>query len=192
MTGSNDARIGCLYTLFEKKPEEGIVFTEKAFISHISDMITTMTGFISYYISTARYDEGIRAAGWMIRFLESLKKDPGRHAYTDKIAGLVYLDLAIAQDRKGLPEASEESLRTAVRIAAAFDSDPVCTLENMMLLNSAEEISVYDDSGPTAAEGLENVLEDFSSFVSNAFRKKFDLETETAKQHPTMRKETNP
>ena len=183
LTGSNDARIGCLYTLFEKKPEEGIVFTERAFFSHISDMITTLLGYISYYISTARYDEGIRAAEWAIRFLESLKADPARPAYLDKIISLLYLDRAVLQDGKGMPEASEESLRTAVRIAAVFDGDPVSTMENVILLRNAEKQGVYDDSGPTATDGLKRSLEETSPFVSEAFRKKFDREIETAKQH---------
>ena len=175
LTGSNNARIGCLYILSEKKPEEGIVFTEKAFLNHISDMITTMAGYMDYYIATARYDQGIRAAEWAIRFLESLKEDPDRHAYMDKIISLFYLSLAILQDGKGLPEASEASLRTAVRTAAVFDEEPVFTLENLILLNNAEKHSLYDDTGPTAMDGLKSSLEDLSSFVSDAFRKKFDM-----------------
>ncbi len=55
LTGSNDARIGCLYTLYENKPEEGIRYTERAFFSNVADMITTMSGYVYYYISTARY-----------------------------------------------------------------------------------------------------------------------------------------
>lgn len=176
LTGSNNARIGCLYTLFEKKPEEGIAFTERAFLSHISDMITTMAGYMSYYLSTARHDQGIRAAKWTIRFLESLKDDPDRHGYVDKIISLIYLELAIIQDNKGLQEASEESLHTAIRMAAAFDTDPIFTLENLILSNNTEKMSVYDDTGPTATDGLKSALNDYMPFVSEAFRKKFDRE----------------
>ena len=100
-TGSNDARIGCLYTMYERKPEEGIRFTEKAFFSNISDMITAMSGYVSYCIFTARHDQGIRAAEWTIRFLESLREDPGRHFYFDKIISLFYLSLAVFAGRQG-------------------------------------------------------------------------------------------
>ena len=181
-TGNNDARIGCLYTQFEKKPEEGIVYTERAFFSHIGEMITTMGGYMSYYISTARYDRGIRAAEWTIRLMESLRDDPGRRFYLDKIVSQVYLELAILQDGKGLAEAAEENLRTAVRTAAAFDADPVSTLENMIILNRADKTSVYDDSGPTALDGLERMAEDFSSFASDAFRQKLKREIEKTKK----------
>lgn len=182
-TGSNDARIGCLYTLYEKKPEEGIKFTEKAFFSNTLDMITTMSGYMSYYIATARYDAGIRAAEWTIRFLESLKDDPDRHAFLDKIMSLFYLALACMQDSKGMTDASEKNLRTAVRIAAAFDNDPVFTMENVILLREAEKQGVYDETGLTAIDGLKNSVEEVQPFVSDAFREKISREIETAVRH---------
>ncbi len=182
-TGSNNARIGCLYTYHEKKPEEGIVFTEDAFFGHISDMVTTMSGYMSYYILTGRHDQGIRAAEWAIRFLESLKEDPGRHAYVDKIVSMFHLSQAIIYDNGGMPEASEESLRAAVRLAVAFDADPVCTLDNIILLRDAKGTGVYDDSGSTAVGGLKSTLADYGSSVSDALRRKFDDEIEAAQQH---------
>ena len=182
ITGSNDARIGLMYTQFVKKPEEGIVFTEKAFISHLGDMITTMAGYLSYDLSTARYDQGIRAAEWTIRFLESLKDDPDRPAFADKIVSLFYLDLAILQDCKGLTEASEKSLRTAVRMAVAFDREPVFTLTNMNFLSNADQTGVYDDTGPTAMDGLKSSMKELCPCISDAFRQKFDREIEAAEQ----------
>ena len=182
LTGSNNARIGTLVTLYEKKPEEGIRYTEKAFFGSISDMVTTMAGYLDYYISTGRYEEGIRAAEWAVRFMESLKADPGKPAYVDKIIPLYYLGMAILQDNQGLPAASEDSLRTAVRIARAFDDDPVYTLENMILLINLVDTSVYDDSGPTATDGLKSSLEDIGGYVSDALREKLNREIEAAKQ----------
>ncbi|MBR6706799.1 MAG: hypothetical protein IKI84_08995, partial [Clostridia bacterium] len=180
-TGSNDARIGCLYTMREKKPEEGINFTETAFIRHLCDMMTTMSGYVSYYIATARFDRGIRAAEWTIRFLESLKEDPARHAYLDKIVSLFYLTLSVLQEGMGLTEKSEESLRTAVRMAAAFDLDPIFTLENVILLRDAEKQGVYDETGATALDGLKNTVEDdICPYVSDAFMAKLKREIETA------------
>ena len=173
LTGRNDARIGLLLTQYEKKPEEGIEYTERAFFSQISDMITTMAGYLSYYMSTSKPDQGIRAAGWVIRMLENLKKDPDRCSYMDKITCLVYLDLAIMHDMKGQSEASEENLRTAVRIARAFDHKPVFTLENLILSDNAEKTSIYDDTGPTATDGLRNTLENCADYMSDTFRDKF-------------------
>ena len=180
LTGSNNARIGCLYTLREKKPEEGIAYTEKAFFSDISDMITTMFGYTAYCLATARYDQGIRAAEWTIRFLGSLKEDPDRNAFADKIICLCYMGLALFLDRKGLQEAAEENLRTAVRLAAAFDAEPVFTLENLILFSNGGKTTVYDDTGPTATDGLKSALEEYGSLAPEAFRKKMERVIEEA------------
>ncbi len=182
LTGSNNARIGALLTLYEKKPEEGIRYTEKAFFGGISDIITTMLGYTDYYIFKGRHEEGLRAAGWAVRFMESLKEDPGKPAYVDKLIPLYYLGMAILQDGAGLTEASEERLRTAVRIARAFDDDPVYTLENITQLINLGDKSVYDDSGPTATDGLKRFLEELGGYVSEAFREKLNREIEAAKQ----------
>ena len=175
-TGSCNAQIGLLYTQYEKKPEEGIVYTDKAFLHDIGDMMTTLSGYLSYYAVTGRYERGIRAAEWSVRFLESLKADPGKPAFVDKIIPLFCLDLAVSQDNLGMTEASEESLRTAVRKAAEFDRSPVFTLGNMVLLNNEETLNVYDDTGPTAIAGLKSSLEQSGECVSEAFREKFERE----------------
>ena len=184
LTGSNDARIGLLYTQFEKKPEEGIAYTERAFFSDISDTITAMCGYLSYYIATGRYDQGIRAAEWSIRMMENLKEDPSGHAFMDKIISLFYLDLAVLQDKKGWTEASEESLRTALRLAAAFDRKPVYTLENLVFAGSLEKTTVYDDTGPTALAGLRQSLQESGPCVSDGFREKFEREIAKTEARP--------
>ena len=71
-----------------------------------------------------------------------------------------------------LPEESEESPRAAVRTAAAFDSDPIFTLENVILLSDAEKQGVYDETGATAMDGLNNTLEEYGDWIPDTFRKK--------------------
>ena len=178
--GNNDARIGCLYTHNEKKPEEGIKYTERAFFRGIGDMITTLSGFTAYDLLTARHDQGLCAAKWAVGFLESLKQDPDRPAFADKIISLFLLELAIIQDNRGLPEESEESLRAAIRTAAAFDKEPVFTMKNTILFSDPEKQSVYDDTGATAMDGLKSWMEELGPLVSDEFRKKFDRKIENA------------
>ncbi len=182
ISGSNNARIGLLYTVNEGKPEEGILYTEKAFFGNFSDMITAIGGYMAYFGRTARYDEGLRTAGWAIRFMESMKKDPDRRSFLDKVLCLYYLVLAMMQDGKGLTEASEESLRRAAEMAAEFDRNPDYTLDNMILLDHLEKQSVYDDAGPTALDGLVNALEECGPWISVGFRKKAESAVEAARQ----------
>lgn len=170
--GSANARIGLLYTMNEGKPEEGILYTEKAFLCDFTDMITAIGGYMAYYGRTARYDEGLRMANWAIRFTQSMKKDPGRRSFLDKFLSLYHLDLAMMQDGKGMTEASEESLRRAAEMAAAFDRDPDYTLDNMILLDHLGKQTVYDDTGPTALDGLINTLEECGEMIPDTFREK--------------------
>lgn len=183
IAGSTNARIGLLYTVNEGKPEEGIVYTEKAFIGDFIDMITAIGGYMAYFGRTARYDEGLRMACWAIRFMESMKKDPDRRGFLDKVLCQYYLDLSMMQDAKGMIEASEKNLRRAAEMAAAFDRNPDYTLGNIILLDHLEEQSVYDDLGPTAIEGLINTLEECGDSIPDTFREKARrVVEETAKQ----------
>ena len=174
VAGNNDARIGMLLTLYEKNPEEGVRYTEKAFLNQFSDMITSVSGYLYYYISVSEPDRGIRMADWAVRCLEALKEDPAAHAYVDKIISLFLLGKAILLEIKGLPEAAEEALRSAVQAAAGFDADPVCTLRNMILSGKFENISVYDDTGPTAVDGLKSSLEELAGWLPDGFAARFE------------------
>lgn len=172
IAGSNNARIGLLYTVNEGKPEEGILYTEKAILGDFTDMITAVGGYMAYYGRIARYDEGLRMADWAIRFLESMKKDPNRGGFLDKILCLYYLDKAMMQDGLKMIDASEESLRRAGEIAAEFDRNPDYSLEDMIFLNHMEKVNVYDDAGPTALDGLINTLDECGTWISDEFRNK--------------------
>ena len=176
MCGNNDAEIGLILTEYEKKPEEGIQYTVCAFINQIGAKITAMSGFINYYKRTGKTDMLIRAAEWTVNYLKSLKEDPDRKSYLDKMISLHSLVTAIGQDMAGNGEKAEEHLRTAVRMAKAFDADPVYSLENVIFSEQAKKLTVYDDAGATAVEGLKVTMEEEKEFISEDFRKKFDRE----------------
>ena len=172
IAGTNNAKIGIMYTVYERKPEEGILYTTKAFFSDFKDMVSAIGGYMAYYGQTKKYDEGLRTTEWAIRLMESMKKYPDRKSFLDKVLCLYHLDLAMMQDGCGMTEASEESLRRAAEMAVAFDRDPDYTLENMILLDVLKQKSVYDDAGATAVEGLLNALEECATSISRTFREK--------------------
>ena len=161
-----------MYTVYERKPEEGILYTTKAFFSDFKDMVSAIGGYMAYYGQTKKYDEGLRTTEWAIRLMESMKKYPDRKSFLDKVLCLYHLDLAMMQDGCGMTEASEESLRRAAEMAVAFDRDPDYTLENMILLDHMKQKSVYDDAGATAVEGLLNALEECATSISREFWEK--------------------
>ena len=175
LSGNNNGRIGLVLIRNLKKPEEGIEYTAKAFVNHFSKITTVMWGNILYYMETGDFQRGIRAAEWSIEHLTRSKEDPARRSFPDKIICLLYLLQAILRDLDGQTKGSEEDLRRAVSMAAAFDGDPVYTLENMLFTEHApKNVYFYDDSGPTAVEGLRGTLEELGDLVPPSFRGKFE------------------
>ena len=79
-------------------------------------------------------------------------------------------------------------------MAAAFDRDPVFTLENVIFLSCAETQSVYDETGATAAEGLKNSIGELQPFVSDAFRARLGREMDAVKGllHSPRKGDTSP
>ena len=179
-TGSNNARIGLLMIQYEKKYKEGLEYTQLAFVSQLSEAITSIAGFVQYYLRTGQLDLAFQASEWIVRYLGGLKKDPEKPFNLDKIICLFDLMSALILDLKGLTEESEERLHAAVRLAGEYDEHPVMTLENTLILEDADKIHVYDDTGPTAVDGLRSALDDSdgdaAEFVSDAFRQKLEAE----------------
>ena len=123
------------------------------------------------------YARGILAAEYGIGHLSSAKEDPDHRSFLDKIISLFYLFRAVLLEKKGQTEQAQEDLRKAVRIAKAFDSAPVYTLENMVFMeHMPKTIYMYDDAGPTAVDGLRATLDEAGDLVPESFRKKFEKE----------------
>ena len=185
-TGSNAANIALLLIQQEKNLQEGVQYLLQAFLNNIADSTYILSGFFHYYVNTKDTENGIRAVQWELNNLLSLKKDPEKRCYLDKIICMAYTDLAILTDLSGREAETEENLQTAFRIARKFDADPVYDFENMLFTEKApENMYFYDDAGPTAAESLKTILEEAGDTVSEAFRKKFEKEYRKGKAAKT-------
>lgn len=177
LSGGNNAVIGLVLVQNEKKPEEGIEYTEKAFISQASEFVTIMCGYIRYYMETGNAAWGIRAAEWAIEYLRKMKEDPNQRSFLDKMISLFYLLLALARDQAGQTEKAEADLQTAVQIARTFDDGPVYTLENMIFTEHIPKtVYFYDGTGPTALDGLRTTLDEAGDLAPASFRMKFEKE----------------
>ncbi|MBR6028765.1 MAG: hypothetical protein IKP40_06695 [Clostridia bacterium] len=134
-----------------------------------------MAGQIRYAMHTGNYARGIRAAEWGIEHLRRAKEDPGKRAFPDKLISLLHLLLALLRHLDGQAEAMEADLREAVRLARAFDSDPVYTLENMVFTEHLPgSLSFFDDAGPTAVEAMRVTLDETGALVPEDFRRRLD------------------
>jgi len=173
--GNNDAEIGLILIDKEKKLQEGMKYTETAFLNMISQMISIFSSYVCYYRESKEIEKGIRAARWVIDYLKNLKDDPEKACYLDKISSISYLVLAFGQDVSGRNQDAEDSLREAVRMARAFDANPVYTLDNIAFVEHIHSSHVYDNGGPTAMEGLRRTMDENKDIISDAFKQKFEM-----------------
>ena len=177
LSGNNNAVIGLMMILNEKKPEEGIEYTEKAFLNQASEFVSVMSAYCRYYWEKGNTAYGIRAAEWAIEHLIKVKEDPDKRSFLDKLISLFYLILAAIRDSDGQTERAEEDLHKAVQMAKAYDNDPVYTLENMIFTeHMPKTVYFYDDAGPTAVDGLRISLEEACNLLPESFRRKFEKE----------------
>lgn len=172
--GNNDPEIGLTLIQHEKQLKEGVTYTVRAFVNRIGDLVTTMNSYVYYYRQTGKPEQAIRAAEWTVGWLRTMKDDPAKKCYLDKLICLYLLSAAADQDMAGQTAEAEENLREAVRAAREFDADPVNTLENIVFAEYAAESNVYDDSGPTAIEGLKGAMEEMREYTTERFREKFN------------------
>ena len=173
--GNNDAEIGLLLIDKEKNLQEGVKYIETAFLNNIGEMVSILDGYVIYYRESKNMEKGIRAAQWAIDYLRSLKDDPEKACYLDKIISYYYLIRAVGLDIIGKSREAEDSLREAVRIARKFDANPVYTLDNIIFADHVHASNVYDNGGPTAMEGLKRTMDECGGErVSEAFRQKYD------------------
>ena len=141
----------------------------------ISQMVSIFSGYVVYYRESEEVEKGIRAARWAINYLKSLKDEPDKACYLDKIICFSYLALAFGQDVRGRNEDAEDSLREAVRMAREFDANPVYTLDNIAFAEHIHSSHVYDNGGPTAMEGLRRTMDENKDITSEAFKQKFEM-----------------
>ncbi|MBR6184799.1 MAG: helix-turn-helix domain-containing protein [Clostridia bacterium] len=173
--GNSNANIGLLMILYDLDPEEGIAYTEKAFINQLSEITTASRGYIHYYLAKGKTAHAIRAAEWFIDYLTKSKEDPQKRSFLDKIICFSYLLRAVVLDADGQTEKAEEDLAKAVQMAKAFDEDPLYTLENVIFTeHMPKTLYMYDDAGPTAVDGLRGVLDDEGKLVSASLREKLE------------------
>lgn len=172
--GINDAGIGKILIEDQRRDREGIGYVIKAFLNGLADTVTAISAHMIYYFHMKEYGKLIRLAQWGIGYLTSIKEDPDKRAYIDKIISMEHLTLACACDLAGRKTEARENLAEAVRLARRFDADPVYTLENMAFTENIKDSSVYDDCGPTAIDGLRCTVEKLREAATEEFLREFE------------------
>lgn len=160
LQGTNDALIGMLYaTRTMYNPQEAEPYLLNAFSSRGVELMQTMLGYHYYYKRMGRLQDSLKAADWVIHFLQELKLDKTKISYFDKLICLFYASKAIVLDLLKETKQSDEHLRMAWDLSNLFDENPDNSVGNVMFfLGDTSDITLFDDVGVSVTDAIEKKI----------------------------------
>ena len=180
--GIHNAFIGMTYVLSEKHdPEEAAPFLMKAFGKCLQDLTRTMIGYANYYVRRNEHRLALEATRWLAEFLDAVKEDGGAVTFVDKFRAALYAECACLLEKLGEREKVEPYLCKALKIARAFDANPVYHMTGMKFcIGEIPNATAYDDLGATAMEAIESQrldLEKWDEYIGSLWDRLKEEET---------------
>lgn len=142
--------------------EEAVPFLSESLTNSIAELCDLITGYMHVFLSRGDYAsaEAILALG--VNFFAGLRRE-NRPNFLDKVGSAFLAALAYAQFMAGREEAARGSLRKAKVLAAFFDASPSYDETDIRFISRIEGASAHDDIGATAADAVENVVNESES-----------------------------
>ena len=159
--GVYSPRIG--YNLAENgHVEEAVPFLSEALLKLVSDLITTIMGYVNVYLSRGDHASCQAILNWGIGLLLGLR-DADKPNYFDRVSAVLLVVLAGSQFLSGQGDEARDTLIKAKELAAFFDASPSYDESDIRFINRIEGASAYDDLGATAMDGVRNVVSQFQN-----------------------------
>jgi len=158
--GINNTLLGLTYSQpGHFNAEEAENYLSRGLGGFITNAIRCMSGYVNYFSGSEDIASAIEAAEWLIEFLKSLKANPEKICYFDKIISVFQAFEASMLMYLGKQQESEELLSEAYSRAAAFDAAPVYRAYSIKFLaGDIEKTAVSDDLGETAMAAVEKCI----------------------------------
>ena len=156
--GMFDNQIGFILSVYKNRPEDASVHLSESLTSGLSDLFTTIMGYVFVFRSREDWQSAMDIVEWGMRILEGLKKDNKTGALI-KIHGEMLAVLSYVQAKNGRKEASGQSLLQAFNMASGFDSSPDYTLFGMRFAENTEKVFVLDFFGSSATGSIGKIIE---------------------------------
>lgn len=156
--GMFDNQIGFILAAYKNRPEDASVHLSKSLMNGLSDLFTTIMGYVFVFRSREDWQSAMDIVEWGMRILEGLTNDNKTGALI-KIHSEMLAVLSYVQAKNGKKEASEQSLLEAFNMASGFDSSPDYTLSGMRFAENAEKTFVLDFFGSSATSSIGTIME---------------------------------
>jgi hypothetical protein len=152
-------RIGIMLLSHGGDPEEANDYLEDGLLREISRLIQLGIGYAMLFDAKNDNASGMDMMRWIIPTLEGLKKT-NEPDFIVKMIVVFRVFLALFQFKSGDQKGAEESLRTAKRLAVAFDAAPNYAANQVKYVRESETTNAHDLLGETAMNAVMYVLRD--------------------------------
>ena len=142
--------------------EEAVPFLSEALLKLVSDLITTIMGYMNVYFHRGDYASCQAILGWGIELLLGLRK-AGKPNYFDRVSAALLAALAGSQFLSGQGDEARDTLIKAKELAAFFDAAPSYDESDIRFISRIEGASAHDDMGATAMDGVELAVSQFEN-----------------------------
>ncbi len=153
--GLNNATIAMIYASDLKQADEAFPYLTKALGENLQVHIRTIIGFVNAYMLKKQYSNAYEAITWLIRNLESYKKQATDVTYIDKLVAVFTVAAADLSIHLKQLDQAKHHLHDAYQAAVRFDEHPDYGIKQLRFCESAPDTAVaYDDLGETALKAI--------------------------------------
>ena len=142
--------------------DEAVPFLSEALLKLLSDLVTTIIGYINVYLNCGDYASTQAILRWGIGLLQGLR-EADKPNYFDKVSAAFLAALAGAQFLSGQVDEARGALTKAKKLAAFFDASPSYDESDIRFITRIEGASAHDDMGATAMDGIAHAVNQFEN-----------------------------
>ncbi len=137
-------------------------FLSEAFLKHVSELVTTINGYVNVYFDSGDHASTQAILSWGTGLLLGLRKADKPNCF-DRICAALLAALAGSQFLSGQSSEARDTLIKAKELAAFFDDSPSYDESGIRFVGRIEGASAHDDLGATAMDGVVNAVSQFDN-----------------------------
>ena len=142
--------------------EEAVPFLSEALAKLLSDLVSTIIGYMNLYLKRGDHASCQAILSWGIELLLGLR-EADKPNYFDKVSAVLLAALAGSQFLAGQGDKARDTLIKAKELAAFFDASPSYDESDIRFITRIEGASAHDDMGATAIGGVDHAVAQFDN-----------------------------
>ncbi|MBR5109166.1 MAG: helix-turn-helix domain-containing protein [Clostridia bacterium] len=162
-------KIGAILAQHDRT-EEAVPYLSKAMAKIVSDLATTIIGYLNVYVKSGDYASAQAILHWGIELFSGLRKADKPNLF-DKVNSAFLAALAGSQFLAGQEDEAKASLEQAKKLAAFFDASPSYDESDIRFITRIEGASAHDDIGSTAKDAISNTIRELENEAFTALWK---------------------